>query len=268
MNIVVFASGGGNNLLTAIQTAQESVGKIRVSLVVTDRIGIPAIDIATAHNIPVIAKNFEAECGIWSECKNDPIRIANYQKAAERFHDAILDQILLYEKKCEETMDLLVLSYHRLIQGKLLRHFDSRIINQHPGDLTKMYDNEDRKRKYVGLSPVFDALSDGNTQTRTTNFLVREGCDDGELLCSGPWVEYEGTIPVTRASAKQHEIVQKKFSDRPCLRHVLIGIAEGLYAIHKSKRHLDGRHVVLFNKQELPYEGYNLSTNPSITFSL
>ncbi len=260
MNIVVFASGGGNNLFTAIETAHISLGKIRVCLVVTDRLGIPAIDIAKSHGISVIAKDFENECGVWQECKNDPMKVKHYHKAGESFHDSILDQMLTYQKKISETIDLVVLSYHRLIRGRLLKHFNQRIINQHPGDLTIMRDTDNKQRKYVGLSPVFDALRDGNQKTRTTNFLVREGCDDGEILCSGPWVVYKGKTPVTKQSALQHEIRQKRISDRPCLRMVLIGISEGRFGIHEFKRHADGRHVIMYDGNPLPYQGLDLSS--------
>jgi len=266
MNIAVFASGGGNNLLTAIKIAHLSLGKICVCLVVTDRLAIPAIDIAKSHGIPVIAKDFEKECGVWGECKNDPIKAQRYRMAGERFHDAILEQMLDHENIAHETIDLIVLSYHRLIQGKLLRHFNHRIINQHPGDLTIMQGAENKQRKYVGLSPVFDALRDGNSKTRTVNFLVGEGCDDGEILCSGPWVTYKGKVPVTRESALLHEMCQKKMSDRPCLMSVLIAIAEGRLGISIDDRHPDGRYVTMLDNKKLPYGGYDLSIKDPISF--
>ena len=259
MNVAVFASGGGNNLLTAIQTAHSSSGKIRICLVVTDRLRIPAIDIAKSHGISVISRDFEKECGVWKECKEDPIKAQQYRKAAEQFHDTVLDEILAFQHTMRESIDLVVLSYHRLIQGKLLSYFQWRIINQHPADLTIMREGTN-ERKYIGLSPVYDALSDGKDRTRTTNFLVREGCDDGEILCSGPWVPYKGERPVTRKAALKHEILQKKVSDTPCLHFVLTGISEGRFGIHQSLSHADGGYVVTYDQKPLPYEGIDLST--------
>lgn len=261
MNVAVFASGGGNNFLTAIDTARSSRGKIRICLLVADRIGIPAIVIAQSHRIPVIAKDFEKECGVWKICKNDSVKAQHYHAAGERFHDEILEQILAYQRVMKEAIDLVVLSYHRLIRGKLLTYFTHRMVNQHPADLTVMRNPKHKQRKYVGLSPVFDALRDGNRRTRTTNFLVREGCDNGEILCSGPWVDYQGDLPVTRNSSLEHEIRQKKLSDRPCLRFVLLGISEGHFGIHRTRHHADGSNVIMYNERPLPYGGFEISKN-------
>lgn len=259
MNVAVFASGGGNNLLTAIKTAETSGGKIRVRLVVTDRLKIPAIDIAKKNKIPVIARDFEKECGVWSQCRGDLQKEEEYHRAAQNFHNKILDQILRLQNNLGEPIDLIVLSYHRLIRGRLLVYFDRKIINQHPGDLTVMREDNPKHRKYVGLSPVYDALRDGNSKTRTTNFLIREGCDNGEILCSGPWVTYKGDVPVTRKLALEHEIKQKELSDRPCLSFVLTGISEGRFGIDPSASHPDGLNVITYNGTRLPYKGVDLS---------
>jgi len=268
MHVAVFASGGGNNLLTAIRTANKSKGEMKISLVVTDRLGIKAIDIAKEHSIPLIIKDFEAACGVWNECKHDPQKVRAYEKAAEKFHDNLLEEICAHQKKYSEPIDLVVLSYHRLIRGTLLAFFKDKIINQHPADLTIKTNGAKSNRKYVGLSPVYDALIDGQVRTRTTNFLVGDGMDDGEILCSGPWTLYQGNQPVTRLSAAEHENQQKIVSDRPCLAQVLIGIAEGRYGIHHTLTHPDNRRVITFDGDDLPYEGYDLSVYTPISFSL
>lgn len=261
MNIAVFASGGGGNLRAVMGVAESFPAQARVHLVVTDRLGIPAIDIAKAGGIPVIARDFERECGVWRECREDPERVARYHIAAERFHDSVLEQIINQEEKSHERIDLIVLSYHRWIRGKLLRHFEGRMINQHPADLTVMDADQPLQRKYIGISPVFLALKDGQTQTRTCNFLVRDGQDNGEILCAGPWVSYEGTYPVTKQSAQEHELKQKERSDWPCLHFVIKAISEGRYAIHKTFKHPDGCCMVALDGEPLSYGGVDLSAD-------
>lgn len=259
MNMAVFASGGGGNLKAAMGIANELPEQMRMRLVVTDRLGIPAITIAEENSISVITRDFDKECGKWKDCKDDPILRERYAEAGERFHDSILEQIQEYETAWREPIDIVVLSYHRWIRGKLLQHFEERMINQHPGDLTVMQPNNSNLRKYIGLSPVLDALRDGQKKTRTTNFLVRDGQDNGEILCSGPWTKYTGPYPVTKKDANAHELLQKEQSDWPCLRYVLQAISEGRFGIHKLLTHNDGCKVLTFDEQPLPYKGVDLS---------
>ncbi len=258
MNVAVFASGNGNNLLTAIKTAELFPDELKIVLVVTDRLEIPAIEIAKNYGLTVIAKNFEKECGVWEECKHSQVKTRLYQEAAKRFHDDILDEIKTYQQMRGSIINLVALSYHRLIRGKLLKYFQDKIINQHPADLAVMKDKNHFQRKYVGLSGLFKSLKDGKTKTRTCNFIVRKGLDDGEILCSGPWVNYQGPLPVTRKSAWNHELRQKKLSDQPCLKFVLIAISRGRYGIHRTKKHPDGNKVITFDGQPLRYQGIDL----------
>lgn len=261
MNIAVFASGGGGNLCAVINLAEKFSQEMKVQLVVSDSLNIPAIDIARANGISVIARGFEKECGSWQDYKSTPELASQYHERAELFHDAILEEIFEHEKMLNVEIDLVILSYHRWIRGKLLRHFDGRMINQHPADLTVMENSHPQQRKYVGLSPVFSALKDGQRQTRTCNFLVRDGQDNGEILCAGPWVSYDGSEPVTKQSAQQHEMRQKEKSDWPCISYVTKAISEGRYAIHTIDRHPDGCHVVLLNQEPLPYGGVDLASD-------
>ncbi len=258
MLIAIFASGGGGNLNAAIRLSIQYPHLLKVGLVVADRLGIPAIEIAKKNNIPVIAQDFEKECGIWAECKKDPKKTHAYRTKAKVFHNRILEQIKHLEKKNHQPFDLIVLSYHRWIEGDLLEYFWERIINQHSGDLSVIEENQPLKRKYIGINPVLNALKASEKKTRTSTILVRNDLDTGEILCQGPWVEYKGEYPVTKERSWRHELIQKRESDWPSLQFALKNIALGNYAISQTDSHPDGNKVILFKKRPLPYGGIDI----------
>lgn len=260
MSVIVFASGGGGNLKAAISASEESDGKISVDLVVTDRLEIPAIEIARKKGIKVIARDFEKECGVWRDCRKDPKRRSLYKKSAISFHNEILKEIKIMEKNRKRKFGLAVLSYHRWIHGKLLEYFRDRMINQHAGDLTVLQ-KKDRHwlRKYIGINPVLMAFKKGEHKTRTSTFLVGSSHDGGEILCQGPWVEYTGPVKVTRETAWEHEVMQKRLSDWPSLKFALKGIALGNFGVVTGKRYKDGCRYLCYKGKELSYGGVDIS---------
>lgn len=263
MNVIVFASGGGGNLKAVIDVAQKKPNLVKVGLVVTDRLGIPAIDIAHSFGIPVFAYDFEKICGVWAQCKKTQETAHRYSQCAISFHNKVLKEIKALEKKIKDEFDLVVLSYHRWVFGELLTHFKNRIINQHAADLTVMKDHNNNERRYIGINPVLYALEGGEKRTRTSTFLVQDGYDNGEILCQGPWVPYNGPSPVTKKSAYEHELIQKKESDWPSLTFAIEGIAQGFYSVSDA-RHLDGCQTIFYKNKKLPYGGVDLSITNSI----
>lgn len=258
MWVVVFASGGGGNLRAAIDLSVEKPRLIRVGLVVTDRLNIPAIDIAENYGIPVIARDFEGECGVWSKCRLDRKRANNYERAAVRFHNRVLKEVVSIEKRKGVQFDLAVLCYHRWIRGDLLKYFHERMINQHAGDLTVTHYGNTGNRYYIGINPVWKALRAGEVRTRTSTFIVRAGEDNGEILCQGPWVNYEGPKTVTRETAWEHELIQKRRSDWPSLRFALTEIAQGYFGLATDCFHGDGCKIVFHKGIPLPYGGVSI----------
>lgn len=263
MHVIVFASGGGGNLQAAIDISKQYPELIKIGLVVTDRLGIPAIGIAEKNQVAVIAKDFEKECGIWSKCKDDSKKAADYRTKSIQFHDAILAEIIAMENKLKYPFDFVVLSYHRWIYGSLFNYFEGRMINQHAGDLTIMDEDETKKRRYIGINPVLYALQAGEKRTRTSTILIRAGQDSGEILCQGPWVEYTNPVPVTKQSAWEHELIQKKESDWPSLKFALLHIARGDYGITNTTFQ-DGCKLLTYKERGLPYGGVDLYTHESI----
>lgn len=259
MQVIIFASGSGGNLSAAINTSKKNPSLLNIGLVVTDRLGIKAIDIAKENNIPVIVSDFEKECGVWGDCKKDPEKKRRYFELGIKYHDRVLTQILRLEQTTGKQFDLIVLSYHRWIHGKLLAYFKDKIINQHAGDLSIMKKDYPLERKYTGINPVLIALKRGEIKTRTSTFLVCEGHDTGEILCQGPWVTYNGSYPITKESALEHEIIQKRESDWPSLIFALERIAKGEFGISLQQKHLDGGRVLVFKRKALLYTGVDIA---------
>ena len=254
MSVIVFASGGGGNLNAAIEESKQTPHMLSVDLVITDRLGIPAIDIAQRHGSMVIDMDFEKMCGRWSERRKNSYSARLYKSKAEQFHNMVYTHIRNIERKRGRKFDLAVLSYHRWIHGKLLRYFQNRMINQHAGDLTVINNGQ---RAYCGINPVLMSLKAGETRTRTSTLLVDEGHDTGAILCQGPLVHYTGTYPITKERAGRHEIKQKRQSDWPSLRFALRGIAQGHFSV-SSKKHFDSTRIIFYQGHPLPYGGISL----------
>lgn len=258
MNVAVFASGGGGNLKAVIDLSLAHPRLVRVGLVVTDRIGIPAIDIAQSYSIPVFAYEFEKICGVWSECKKKKETAEQYTACARQFHDSVYERIRAHEQQTHMPIDLIVLSYHRWVFGKLLSSFKNKIINQHAADLTVFEQESYGKRKYIGINPVLYALEAGETKTRTSTFLVQGGYDNGEILSQGPWTVFKGGH-VNKQTAYEHELIQKKQSDWPSLTFAVREIARGNYAYDPDDLYPDGCQAIYYKHSKLPYGGVDLS---------
>jgi len=257
MSIVFFASNSEVNLKTLHRLSKRHPKLISVDLVVTDRGKIGAIDYANKYAIPVITQDFSKMCGSFKKVNADPAKFRKYTECAIKFHNTILRKIKAFEKKRGHKFDLVVLSYYRWIHGDLLKYFSSRMINQHPADLS-VFEKDGVTRKYIGIDPAYLSLRDGKTKTRTSTILVRGGHDAGEILCQGPWSEYKGPQPATIKSAADHERRQERVSDIPALEFAVKAIAKGDFAISDIK-YKDGAHALYYKGKRLPYKGVDLS---------
>jgi len=180
--------------------------------------------------------------------------------AAVQFHNRMLDQIRAQERLLNRRFDLAVLSYRRWIHGNLLEYFKDRMINQHAGDLTSLSECFDRK--YVGINPVWTALRSGEVRTRTSTIMVAEGHDSGEILCQGPWVQYNDDS-LSKEQALEHENRQKVESDWPSLSFALVRIAQGRYSLG-DEVHEDGSRIVYLDGAPLPFGGVGLGSPMSL----
>jgi folate-dependent phosphoribosylglycinamide formyltransferase PurN len=262
MRVVAFASGSGTNFREAVRGSRDPDSGYSVNLLLTDKERskgetIGAIMYAQQFEIPYMSMPGFRMCGSWQEARKTPEGIIAYNEKAIIFNQAMLDEVLQFEREYNMQFDLAVLAgYMRLFKGPLWRRFNNRAVNVHPADLS-VFDGDGR-RKYTGMSTVYDALAAGETRTRSSIILVDPETDAGAVLVSGPWVEYTGTRPVTQESASEHQNLQKERSDWPALKFALYSIAHGHIDLHRRKFHRDGNPVVVYQGQELPYEGFAL----------
>lgn len=212
MHLVVFGSGSGTNLEALLNNPDPSFA---IKALFTDR-KCRFQEIGRAAGIPVITHCFEEffrKKGI-SDLKDISTR---------RDYDA--ENVRLIEQQVA-TIDLILLAgYMRLIYPPLLHRFKEKIINIHPADLTAL--TPEGKRRYVGANSVYDALSAGEKQTRSSVILVNEDVDSGPILATGPWVPYEEGYPVTKERAHLHQQKQKHLSDWPVCVEAVTQIAKG-----------------------------------------
>jgi phosphoribosylglycinamide formyltransferase 1 len=212
---------------------------VTVAAMVTDRPMCPAVSIADGAGIPVVARDFRAECGRASDCHSESQRL-RYMQHAEAFHDRIDAQLLDLERE-SGALDLIVLSYSRWIHGRLLERFANRMINQHPGDLAQLDGNG--TRALIGNDPVLYALKEGASRVRTSTFFVDAGKDSGPILCQGPALETAG-IRAERGSADSFEKTMKRKSDWPSVVCAVSLIAVNSVSLDANRRMEDGSHGV------------------------
>ena len=248
--VAVFATDSAN-LEVCLRLADRRPDLLRITAIVSDIPGGRTSRLARAAGIRCIERPFAKLVGRASDC-TDAASYAAYQQRALDFHDEICEQLTAQEDR-EGRFGAIVFSYSRWVHGRLLRRYQGRIVNQHPGDLTRL--DRRRRRRLAGFNPVLEALRTGEPTVRTSTFLVDEGHDTGSILAQGPPVEtapYEatpdGALGLRRA--------MKWASDPPSLICALlltlqtrVRYGDGLYP--------DGSRELAVGGQALPFGGIN-----------
>ncbi|MCL6517418.1 MAG: phosphoribosylglycinamide formyltransferase [Alicyclobacillus sp.] len=121
----------------------------RIVLVVSDKPGCRACDVARAAGIPVFAE-----------------RVAAYPDKAA-FEAAVLDEL-----RARGVMGVALAGYMRIVGPTLLSAYPGRIVNLHPSLLPA----------FPGRHAVRDALAAGVRETGVTVHLVDEGIDTGPVI--------------------------------------------------------------------------------------
>ncbi|MFD5326757.1 formyltransferase family protein [Streptomyces sp. NPDC127092] len=248
LRIGVLVSATGANLRTLIGLQDAEPDRYQVALVASHGTRSPALGLAREHGIEAWPGDFDARCGTASRATTAEAR-ADYRRRARQWHDE-LDARLAAWESVNGALDLVVLAYHRWIEGNLLTRYRGRMINQHPGDLTVL--DAQGRRVLIGNDPVAEAMRLGHTTTRTSCFLVDDSHDGGAVLCQGPPVPVR---PGVDALAQEQE--QKLLSDRPCLEWTVRAFAAGSLAL-AAGTHPDGSRVVLADGVPLPLGGRRL----------
>ncbi|NEB74290.1 methionyl-tRNA formyltransferase [Streptomyces sp. SID14478] len=252
LRIGVLVSATGANLQTLIDLQQQDPDSFAVSLVVSHGTRSPALAVARAHGIEAWPGDFDTRCGLASHSRDAQTR-SLYRRRARAWHDDLNTRLIEWES-ANGPLDLVVLAYHRWIEGDLLTRYRGRMINQHPGDLSIL--DQAGQRALVGKDPVNSALTLGHASTRTSCFLVDASQDGGAVLCQGPAVPFEAEGPQP-PDAWSHELRQKQLSDRPCLEWTVRAFAAGRLSLVEHQ-HNDGSPIVLVDGTAMPLGGKKL----------
>ncbi len=166
MDIVCFISGSGTNYREIVVHNPN-----HRYLVFTNRPGCPGEAIAKGFRHEIVRLKYEkflteaktAAKGPGN--KNNPARLAFEQEAVQ-----------LIEARLNKQPDLICLAGYDLLNTDwLVERFCGRILNVHPGDIT---------RGYTGLHwiPAAKAILAGEAGLRSTLFFVDKGLDTGPIL--------------------------------------------------------------------------------------
>ncbi|WP_050502442.1 methionyl-tRNA formyltransferase [Streptomyces monomycini] len=254
LRIGVLASATGGNLRTLLSLRHAEPDRFHVCLVASHGQRVKALDVAREAGVEAWDGDFDAHCGSASQAAAaGPDAVRRYRDRARSWHDR-LDVRLRSWEECNGPLDLVVLAYHRWIEGELLNRYAYRMVNQHPGDLSMLA--ADGSRTLTGKDPVRLAMSLGHRTTRTSCFLVDASQDGGAVLCMGPPVPVGSRRP-TVEDAWQQELLQKERSDRPCLEWTVRAFAAGRLAVDAAT-HADGSRVVLVDGEATPLGGKRL----------
>lgn len=253
LRIGVLVSATGANLTTLLDLQRTRPEEFRVCLVASHAERVKALDVARQAGVEAWPGDFDRVCGTASAAVGRAGREA-YRDRARQWHDALDGRISDWERDNGE-LDLVVLAYHRWIDGRLLERYRGRMINQHPADLSVL--DEKGHRRFTGKDPVRLAMAAGRETTRTSCFLVDGTRDGGAILAMGPEVPVEGRRP-TAEDAQTQEMKQKSLSDRPCLRWSVEAFAAGRLAL-SDQQHRDGSRVVVVDGEPTELGGRRLT---------
>lgn len=254
LRIGVLASATGGNLRTLLSLHAAEPDRFHVALVASHGKRVKALDVARDAGVEAWEGDFDAYCGSASQARADGTdALRRYRERARAWHDRLSARMRAWEER-QGPLDLVVLAYHRWVEGDLLEHYVHRMINQHPGDLSRL--DARGERALTGRDPVRLAMAKGHPATRTSCFLVDETHDGGAVLCMGPPVPVEARRP-TVEDAWQQELLQKVRSDRPCLEWTVRAFATGRLAL-ADDTHRDGSRMVLVDGEPRPLGGMRL----------
>jgi phosphoribosylglycinamide formyltransferase-1 len=252
LRVGVLVSATGANLATLLRLSAREPDLLTVALVASHGSSAPALEIARRAGVLAWHGDFDQCCGFATAART-PSQREDYRSRARSWHDRLDDRLASWERR-HGPLDLVVLAYHRFIEGNLLDRYHGRMINQHPGDLSCL--DGEAQRILAGRDPVLAALRAGHRATRTSTFFVDASLDGGAVACMGPAVPTAGRA-ATREDADAQELLMKRDSDPYCLEWTIRAYAAGRLAL-SDRRHVDGSPVVLVDGTPTPLGGVAL----------
>ena len=277
-NVVVFFSGGASSMRAMLE--DENHGKTyTVTGAYTDKEHAEGRKLCDDAGIPHIyrgRKEFYAERGL------DP----KQWDSRRRFYDYLCGELAQFKP------DIICLSgYMHIVADPLLNEYRDSVLNVHPSDLTILtgehhervnaacMDQEtaarlvyvyDVKRKFTGANAVYDAVNDGESETRSTVHIVTEELDGGPIVTQSrafriqpswktPLIDPEQVQRYANGLQKQ----MKAGGDGPAYLKALGLIATGRLSVTDTFTFVDHEELSvrkLFDgEKELPYSGLRLN---------
>ena len=180
-------SGSGSNLKELIKAEDN----FRIALLFSDRT-CELEKLAIENNRSFLSLNAKKITGNRSGTNSRE----NYTAACERFEQLALRQINSWEIQ-NNTIDLVLLGgYMRLLREPFLKKFAGRMLNVHPGDLSKT--DQYGKRLLIGSKAVFKALLLGHNGSRSSIHMVTHEMDAGPILEISAEVPFSAEIKRVR----------------------------------------------------------------------
>jgi phosphoribosylglycinamide formyltransferase 1 len=148
LSLVVLISGGGSNLRTLLDTAEDAEFPARVVAVGADRDADGLVH-AEEHGVPSFTVPYTSFA------------------SRDEWGDALLDQVRQWRP------DLVILSgFMRLLPQHVVEALSPNLINTHPAYLPE----------FPGAHAVRDALAAGVTETGASLIVVDNGVDSGPVI--------------------------------------------------------------------------------------
>jgi folate-dependent phosphoribosylglycinamide formyltransferase PurN len=129
-----------------------------------------------------------------------------------------------------------------IVTSTFLEHYEARVINVHPADLSVKVDG---RRRYTGMNAVRDAILAGEKTLRSTTHIVRPEVDYGEILMRSSPIEVilpEGlrvsalhkgeNIEILKRVVSENQARLKERGDWVIYPKTLEMIGEGRYALN------------------------------------
>lgn len=155
LNVAVFVSGGGTNLQAIIDSIQsETITNTKISLVLSNKEGVYALERAKKHNIP-----------------SEVISNRDFDNTDD-YCNSLIKILESYET------DLIVLAgYLSIIPKAIIDKYPNRIINVHPSLIPAFCG-----KGYYGLKVHEGVLNRGCKITGASVHIVDEGTDTGPII--------------------------------------------------------------------------------------
>lgn len=171
-SIILFASGRGSNVEAVLQYFEKHPGMLQVALIVCNNPGAGVIDIAHAHQIPLLMLSRESM----------------------RQEDWI-EEVAAYQP------DLIVLAgFLRKIPERFVQQFQDRIINIHPA-LLPSYGG----KGMYGMKVHEAVIAAGEKESGITIHYVNEHYDEGDIILQARCRIVAGDTP-ERLAEKIHAL--------------------------------------------------------------